>query len=206
MRIRQGDEWKTAFNTPLGHLKYLLMPFGLTNTPAVLQALINNVLQDFLDRFVFVYLDDIVIISKTLEEHCSHVRAVLQRLMENKLTATVKAVTDWPVPSTQKLLERFLGFANFHRRFIRNYSQVAAPLTHLTSTKLPFIWSNEADSTFTRLKHLFATAPILILPDPDFYCRDGCFCCGVGGSTVPLVSIPVRHLFFASAFASVNEL
>lgn len=63
VRISQGDEWKTAFNTPLGHFEYLVMPFGLTNTPAVLQALINNVLQEFLDRFVFVYLDDIVIIS-----------------------------------------------------------------------------------------------------------------------------------------------
>lgn len=111
------------------------MPFGLMNA-----------LQDFLNWFVFVYLDDIVILSKTLEEHRSHVRAVLQRLMENKLTAKVKVVTDWPVPSTRKLLERFLGFANFDRQFIRNYSQVAAPLTRLTSTKLPFIWSTKADS------------------------------------------------------------
>lgn len=196
VRIRQGDEWKTAFNTPLGHFEYLVMPFGLTNAPAVFQALINDVLRDFLDRFVFVYLDDILIFSKTLAEHHSHVRAVLQRLLENRLyakaekcefhltsvsflgyilaggqvktdPAKVKAVTDWPVPSTRKQLQGFLGFANFYRRFIRNYSLVAAPLTRLTSTKLPFGWSAEADSAFTKLKHLFSTAPILAQPDPS---------------------------------------
>ncbi|KAK7910478.1 hypothetical protein WMY93_015162 [Mugilogobius chulae] len=85
VRIREGDEWKTAFNTPLGHFEYLVMPFGLTNAPAVFQALINDVLRDFLNRFVFVYLDDILIFSKTLQEHEQHVRQVLQRLLENKL-------------------------------------------------------------------------------------------------------------------------
>ena len=85
VRIREGDEWKTAFNTPLGHFEYLVMPFGLTNAPAVFQALVNDVLRDFLNRFVFVYLDDILIFSKTQSEHIFHVRQVLQRLMENKL-------------------------------------------------------------------------------------------------------------------------
>ena len=85
VRIRQGDEWKTAFNTPLGHFEYLVMPFGLTNAPAVFQALINDVLRDMLDRFVFVYLDDILIFSSSLEEHQGHVRQVLQRLLENRL-------------------------------------------------------------------------------------------------------------------------
>lgn len=85
VRIRDGDEWKTGFNTPLGHFEYLVMPFGLTNAPAVFQALVNDVLRDFLNRFVFVYLDDILIFSKS--EHISHVRQVLQRLRENKLFA-----------------------------------------------------------------------------------------------------------------------
>lgn len=82
VRIREGDEWKTAFNTPLGHFEYLVMPFGLTNAPAVFQALVNDVLRDFLNVFVFVYLDDILIFSRSLEEHQVHVRSVLQRLLE----------------------------------------------------------------------------------------------------------------------------
>ncbi|KAK9539546.1 hypothetical protein VZT92_004645 [Zoarces viviparus] len=85
VRIREGDEWKTAFITPLGHFEYLVMPFGLTNAPAVFQALVNDVLRDFLNRFVFVCIDDIVIYSSNLQEHCHHVRQVLQRLLENQL-------------------------------------------------------------------------------------------------------------------------
>lgn len=77
VRIRECDEWKTAFNTHLGHFKYLVMPFGLTNAPAVFQALVNNVLRDFINRFVFVYLDDILIFSKSQSEHKNHVRQVL---------------------------------------------------------------------------------------------------------------------------------
>ena len=81
VRIREGDEWKTAFNTPSGHYEYLVMPFGLTNTPAVFQGLVNDVLRDLLNVSVFVYLDDILIFSKSREEHVLHVRQVLQRLL-----------------------------------------------------------------------------------------------------------------------------
>ena len=196
VRIREGDEWKTAFNTHLGHFEYLVMPFGLTNAPAVFQALINDVLRDMLNHFVFVYLDDILIFSKSLDDHVSHVKCVLQRLLENRLfvkaekcefhvssvqflgfivekgqlkpdPAKVKAVRDWPVPSTRKQLQRFLGFANVSRRFIKNYSRIAAPLTQLTSIKLPFAWSPAAESSFGKLKDLFSSAPVLIHPDPE---------------------------------------
>ena len=85
VRIKEGDEWKTAFNTPLGHFEYCVMPFGLTNAPAVFQNLVNDVLRDMLNRIVFVYLDDILIFSRNLQEHQQHVRLVLQRLLENKL-------------------------------------------------------------------------------------------------------------------------
>ncbi|XP_054608715.1 uncharacterized protein LOC129167989 [Dunckerocampus dactyliophorus] len=190
VRVREGDEWKTAFNTPLGHFEYLVMPFGLTNAPAVFQSLINDVLQDMLGRFIFVYLDDILIFSSSLKEHIQHVRLVLQRLLENTLfvkaekcsfhsssvsflgfiveqgqlspdPAKIQAVVDWPAPTSRKLLQRFLGFANFYRRFIRNFSLVAEPLTKLTSVKVPFVWTPEADSAFNRLKSLFTTAPVL---------------------------------------------
>lgn len=81
--------------------------------------------------------------------------------------AKVKAVTEWPTPTSQKLLQRFLGFANFYRQFILNYSQVAAPLTCLTSTKLPFQWTAEAEGAFNKLKSLFSSAPILVQADPS---------------------------------------
>ncbi len=85
VRIRAGDEWKTAFNTPRGHFEYLVMPFGLSNSPAVFQALVNDVLRDMVDQFIYVYLDDILIFSSSLQEHVQHVRRVLQRLLENGL-------------------------------------------------------------------------------------------------------------------------
>ncbi len=195
VRIREGDEWKTTFNTPRGHFEYLVMPFGLSNSPAVFQALVNDVLRDMVDQFIYVYLDDILIFSSSLQEHVQHVRRVLQRLLENGLFVKaekcafhaqsvpflgfivspegvrmdpdrVKAVVNWPTPDSRKALLRFLGFANFYRRFIRNFSQLAAPLTALTSTKMTFRWSNAAEAAFTKLRGRFVSAPILRAPDP----------------------------------------
>ncbi|KAK3560480.1 hypothetical protein QTP86_009608 [Hemibagrus guttatus] len=160
VRIRERDEWKTAFHTTHGHYEYLVMPFGLTNAPAVFQSLINEVFQDILGKWVIAYIDDILVYSTSLEKHIRHVRAVLSRLQQNHLyvkpekcefhrtTITflgyvisrqgvemdltkVHVVTEWPNPTTVKELQRFLGFANFYRRFIRNYSSVAGQLTSL---------------------------------------------------------------------------
>ena len=196
VRIRKGDEWKTAFNTPLGHFEYLVMPFGLTNAPAVFQAFVNDVLRDMLNRFVFVFLDDILIFSKNQAEHELHVSQVLQRLLENSLfvkaekcefhatsisflgyviapeqlqmdPVKVSAVAEWPAPTNLKQLQRFLGFANFYRVFIKNYSSIAAPLTALTSISKPFGWSSEAEAAFVELKKRFVSAPVLLHPDPD---------------------------------------
>ena len=139
--VRIRDEWKTAFNTPTGHWEYLVMPFGLTNAPAVLQTLVNDVLRDMINKFVFVYLDDLIF-SKNPDEHTTHVRKVIQRLLENRLFVKgekcefscsstaflgyiistdrlsmdpekVRAVEEWPKPGDRKALQRFLGFANF---------------------------------------------------------------------------------------------
>ncbi|KAL4007301.1 hypothetical protein ACER0C_001153 [Sarotherodon galilaeus] len=194
VRIREGDEWKTAFNTHIGHFEYLVMPFGLTNAPAVFQALVNDVLRDFINRCAFVYLDDILIFSKSQAEHESHVRQVLQRLLENRLFVKaekcefhvdtvaflgyiisrgdlkpdpekVRAVVDWPQPPNRQQVQRFLGFANFYRRFIKDYSKIASPLTKLTSPKVPFQWDLSAQEAFSLLKERFATAPILRQPD-----------------------------------------
>ncbi len=197
MRIRQGDEWKMAFNTPTGHYEYLVMPFGLTNAPAVFQALINDVLRDMLNQFVFVYLDDILIFSGSLEEHEGHVSRVLQRLLDNHLymkpekcefhvtqaqflgfiitpghvemePKKVEAVLNWPIPTTVKEVQRFIGFANFYRRFITNFSSVVAPLTALTKGGgIKIHWGPEAAGAFEGLKRRFTSAPILSIPDPE---------------------------------------
>uniref|UniRef100_A0A8D3E3V3 Gypsy retrotransposon integrase-like protein 1 n=1 Tax=Scophthalmus maximus TaxID=52904 RepID=A0A8D3E3V3_SCOMX len=196
VRIREGDEWKTAFNTPSGHYEYLVMPFGLTNAPGVFQALVNDVLRDMLNRYVFVYLDDILIYSESQEEHVHHVQAVLKRLLENSLLVKaekcvfhaptvsflgyivaqgtvemdpekVSAVSFWAIPDSRKQLQRFLGFANFYRRFIRNYSTIATPLTALTSSQVSFTWTPATGEAFQTLKKQFTSAPILQVPDPD---------------------------------------
>uniref|UniRef100_A0A3B4GQD0 Gypsy retrotransposon integrase-like protein 1 n=1 Tax=Pundamilia nyererei TaxID=303518 RepID=A0A3B4GQD0_9CICH len=194
VRIREGDEWKTAFNTHLGHFEYLVMPFGLTNAPAVFQAMINDVLRDLINHCVFVYLDDILVFSRSPAEHVEHVRLVLQCLLENHLfvkaekcefhvptvsflgfmveqgwlradPAKVKAVVEWPEPKTRRELQKFLGFANFYRCFIRNFSRIALPLTNLTSPKLLFQWSLDAQRAFAQLKALFSSAPVLVQAD-----------------------------------------
>ena len=196
VRIRHGDEWKTAFNTHLGHFEYLVMPFGLTNAPAVFQNLVNDILRDMINKFVVVYLDDILVYSRSVSEHIKHVRLVLQRLLENRLyvkaekcefhsssveflghvieSGSVKAdpkkvtaVVDWDPPTDRTQLRRFLGFSNFYRKFIKDFSHVAAPLKALTSPAVPFVWSPEANTAFERLKTLFTSAPVLTMPDPS---------------------------------------
>ncbi|XP_071210165.1 uncharacterized protein [Salvelinus alpinus] len=197
VRIKPGDEWKTAFNTPTGHYEYLVMPFGLTNAPAVFQALINDVLRDMLNIFVFVYLDDILIFSSSLQEHTKHVRQVLKRLLDSHLYVKpekcefhssrvqflgfvvepgrvqmdpkkVGAVADWPTPKSVKEVQRFLGFTNFYRKFIKNFSSVAAPLSALTKGgNTRFLWGREAETAFQGLKQRILSAPILTLPTAD---------------------------------------
>ncbi|KAF7688290.1 hypothetical protein HF521_014296 [Silurus meridionalis] len=179
VRIREGDEWKTAFNTPAGHYEYLVMPFGLTNAPAVFQALVNEVLRDMLNTFVFVYLDDILIFSCSMDEHIRQVRQVLERLLKNGLyvkpekcefhtsqtsflgyllsagnirmdPARVQAIRDWPTPTSRRHLQRFLGFANFYRRFVKGYSSVAAPPPPDAFLR-SFFWGPEAEEAFLEL-------------------------------------------------------
>ncbi|KAI7792353.1 hypothetical protein IRJ41_006321 [Triplophysa rosa] len=167
VRIREGDEWKTAFNTPNGHYEYRVMPFGLVNAPAVFQCLINDVLREMLNLSVFVYLDDILIFSRNHEEHVQHVRRVLTQLLKHKLfvkleksefhvpsvsflgfwvskgslqmdPGKIQAVLDWPQPNSIKQVQRFLGFSNFYRRFIRNF-RPAAPTAHSETSLVPHL-------------------------------------------------------------------
>ena len=196
VRIREGDEWKTAFNTPTGHYEYKVMPYGLANAPSVFQGFMNDVLRDMLGRSVITYIDDIIIYSTSMAQHVQHVRRVLECLLANSLfvklekcqfhcstvsflgyvigpegvkmeTSKVDAVSNWPFPRTVKDLQRFLGFANFYRRFICGFSTSAAPLTSLLKGKPRRLSPTpEAEVAFEKLKQSFTTAPILQLPDP----------------------------------------
>ncbi|KAL0150908.1 hypothetical protein M9458_053827 [Cirrhinus mrigala] len=197
IRIRAGDEWKTAFSTTSGHYEYRVMPFGLANSPSYFQAFINEVFRDMLNRWVIIYIDDILIYSNSLTEHIKHVRSVLQRLIAHQLYAKeekcefhqdnisflgyiisadgvamdekkVNAVLKWPRPNTLRELQRFLGFTNFYRRFIRHFSSVAAPLTAMVKKGASRLaWSQPALQAFDDLRRRFTTAPILHHPDPE---------------------------------------
>lgn len=197
VRIREGDEWKTAFRTRYGHFEYLVMPLGLTNAPATFQHFMNDIFRDALDHFVVIYLDDILIFSNNLKDHEQHVRLVLQRLRDNDLfckiekcsfeqteviflgfhvgphglqmdTSKIQTILDWAVPTSIRDIQVFLGFANFYRRFIRNFASVVKPLTDLTRrTTTPFQWTPAADTSFKALQQAFTSAPILLHPDFD---------------------------------------
>ncbi|KAJ7986713.1 hypothetical protein DPEC_G00342750 [Dallia pectoralis] len=195
VRIREGDEWKTAFITHRGHYEYCVMPYGLTNAPAVFQAFMNDIFRDMIDRFVIVYIDDILIFSNSLVEHVCHVKQVLERLQKHQLYVKLEksefhvstisflgavltpegvklddtkilAVRNWPQPKTVKELQRFLGFANYYRRFVRNFSTTAAPLSAMTSQKgRNLTWTDAARRAFHDLQHRFTSVPILGQPD-----------------------------------------
>jgi hypothetical protein len=197
IRMKEGEEWKTAFRTSEGHFEYLVMPFGLTNAPATFQVMINHVLREFLDQFAVAYLDDILIYSRTLEQHKEHVHKVLQALQDAKLQvdpekcnfhtervdylgltiepglvkmqdSKVQAVRDWPQPTNVKEVRGFLGFTNFYRRFIRAYSKIAAPLTDLTKGDgKDFQWKPSHQQAFETIKEAILKEPVLAMPDPD---------------------------------------
>lgn len=190
LRIAQGEEWKTAFRCRYGHFEYQVMPFGLMNAPGTFQAFVNDILRDYLDDFVVVYLDDILIYSETLEEHTAHVKKVLQKLEAAGISLKlekcafdqqevhflgfiigvngismdpikVAAIKDWATPKTVLDIQVFLGLANFYRRFVKNYSKIASPLTALLKKNAKFVWSAAADAAFNDLKSRLMTGPIL---------------------------------------------
>lgn len=190
LRIAEGHEWKTAFTTRFGLFETLVMPFGLCNAPASFQNYINDVLFDLLDRTCTAYLDDVLIYSSDKTQHKEHVREVVRRLRDAGLqididkcefecTRTkylgliikpggiemdpgkVKAITEWKAPSTLRDLQRFLGFANFYRRFIRNFSMITRPLNDLLKKTAPWTWKAQHEQAFLDLKNAFVAAPTL---------------------------------------------
>ena len=196
IRIDPDDIPKTAFRTRYGHFEFLVLPFGLTNAPATFMHLMHQTFRQELDEFVIVFLDDILIYSKTLEEHREHVRRVLEVLRKEKLFAKeskcelfkteveflghlvgrdgvrmmeskVKAVQDWPTPTRATHVRSFLGTAGYYRKFIKDFSAIAAPLTELTKESVKFDWGHQQEASFRRLKKAIAEGPVLTLPDPS---------------------------------------
>lgn len=196
MKIRPSDIPKTAFISKYGLYEYTVMSFGLTNAPAYFMNLMNMVFRDFLDKFVVVFIDDILIYSKTEEEHEQHLRLVLQRLQEHQLYAKlskcefwidevpflghiiskggiledpskVQEVLDWEVPETQKKFREFLGLAGYYPKFIENFSKISKPLTSLLEKDAKFEWTEARQAAFDELKKWLTTSPVLVVPDPE---------------------------------------
>ena len=235
LRIREGDEWKTAFRTRYGHFEYCVVPFGLTNAPAAFQAYINQALRGLIDVSCVVYLDDILIFSGDEKQHIDHVKAVLARLLETGLyiklskcefhtrrteflgyvvtpegtsidPGRVATVTDWPEPTSVRDVRVFIGFVNYYRRFIANFSQIVAALNEVTKKEAgcaiggqkqrneesrPIELPPAAKRSFEELKATFLRVPILRHYAPAEPCRvetdaSGDAICGI-------LSQPERH-------------
>ncbi|RVW57491.1 Transposon Ty3-I Gag-Pol polyprotein [Vitis vinifera] len=146
-----------------GSYEFLVMPFGLTNAPATFCTLMNKIFHPYLDKFVVVYLDDIVIYSNTLKEHKEHLRKVFKILRQNELY--VKAIQEWDPPTKVPQLRSFLGLVNYYRRFIKGYSARAAPLTDLLKKNKAWEWDERCQQAFEDLKKAVTEEPVLALPD-----------------------------------------
>jgi hypothetical protein len=193
--IKEEDRHKTAFRTPMGLYEWNVMPFSLTNAPTVFSRTMQTIFQDMIGKFVFVYLDDILIFSKkNPEEHEKHLKMVLQRLEQHKFYAQlkkchfalpeveflghmvskegirvdpkkVKIVQEWPKPAKLSDLRSFLGLSNYFRRFVHAYSTIARPLHALTRKDVPWQWTVPCDKAFQLLKDKLSPAPVLKMPD-----------------------------------------
>ncbi|KAI3739445.1 hypothetical protein L2E82_29849 [Cichorium intybus] len=194
LRVQEEDIPKTAFRTRYGHYEFLVMPFGLTNAPAVFMDLMNRVCKPYLDKFVIVFIDDILIYSRTKEEHGQHLRIILELLRQEKLYANfskcefwirkvqflchvvnnkgihvdpskIDAIKNWETPKTPTEIRQFLGLAGYYRRFIENFSKIAKPLSTLTQKDKTFVWEEQQETAFQRLKQMLCQAPILSHPE-----------------------------------------
>ncbi|CAL8119337.1 unnamed protein product [Prunus armeniaca] len=194
LKVREDNIPKTAFRTCYSHYEFLVMPFRLTNAPAAFMDLMNRVFRPYLDRFVIVFIDDILVYSRTFEGHKKHLGLVLKTLRRKQLYAKlskcqfwldrvdflghvisaegiyvdprkVEAVVNWVQPTSVTELRSFLGLVGYYRRFVEGFSSIAAPLTRLTRKDVKFEWTKECEQGFQELKKRLTTTPVLALPD-----------------------------------------
>jgi hypothetical protein len=194
IKIRPCDIPKTTLSTRYGLYEFLVMSFGLTNAPAYFMYLMNSVFMTELDKFVVVFIDDILIYSKNEKEHAKHLRIVLQHLRDHKLYAKfskcefwlksvkflghtisqddisvdpskVQEVMDWKLPKFVHQIRSFLGLAGYYRRFIPDFSRIAKPMTELFKKGVKFVWSEACEKAFHTLRQHLTSAPVLVQPD-----------------------------------------
>ncbi|XP_019258898.1 PREDICTED: uncharacterized protein LOC109237094 [Nicotiana attenuata] len=192
--VKEVDIPKIAFRTRYGHFEFLVMSFGLTNAPAAFMDLMNRVIKPYLDLFVIVFIDDILIYSRSETDHAEHLRIVLQTLQDHRLYAKfskcefwlksvaflghvisgegvkvdsqkIEAVKNWPRPTSVSDIRSFLGLAGYYRRFVEGFSSISSPLTRLTQKKVKFQWSDACEKSFEELKKKLTSAPVLTLPE-----------------------------------------
>ncbi|CAA0811007.1 Uncharacterized mitochondrial protein AtMg00860, partial [Striga hermonthica] len=197
LKIKESDIAKTAFRTRYGHYEFVVMPFGLSNAPAVFMDLMNRIFHPYLDQFVIVFIDDILIYSKSQKEHEEHLRVVLETLRREKLYAKfskcefwlqrvsflghvitqagievdpskVAAVQNWSTPRSPSEVRSFLGLPGYYRRFIEGFSKIALPLSQLTRKSVKFEWTDRCEASFMELKWRLTSAPVLTIPDPSW--------------------------------------
>jgi hypothetical protein len=194
IRMAEEDEAKTASRTHNGHFEFRVMPFGLSTAPATFQSAMNQVFAAQIRKYVLVFVDDILVYSKTVEEHAQHLTVVFELLHCNKLyikrskcsfaqqsleylghviskdgvatdPSKITAVKNWPKPSNAKQLRGFLGLAGYYRKFIRNFGAISRPLTNLLKKHKQFLWNRDEQASFQALKTALIYAPVLALPD-----------------------------------------
>jgi hypothetical protein len=194
--MKGADILKTACRTCYGSYEWLVMLFGLMGAVATNMTLINQILKDYIDIFCVVYLDDILIYSRTIEEHLDHLKKIFDILLANNLYAKlskceflqikiiflghiltdkgkevdpkkIQAIHDWPPPRNIHELRAFLGLANFYREYIYHYSHIAILLTHVLKKGVKYIWTPMCQAAFEKLKDALTHAPVLRLPSPE---------------------------------------
>jgi hypothetical protein len=194
LKVQESDIRKTTFCTQYGLYEYTVMSFGLANVSAYFMYLMNKVFMEYLDKFVVVFINDILIFSKMEEEHERHLRLVLEKLRSNKLygkfskcefwltevaflghvisaggvsvdLGKVKDVLNWMPPTTASEIQSFLGLAGYYRRFIKDFSKIAKPMTKLLEKNKAFEWTAECQASFEELRKYLTSAPVLVLPD-----------------------------------------
>ena len=193
LRIKDVDVHKTTFKTRYGHYEFLVMPFGLTNAPAAFMDIMNRVFRPYVDQFVVVFIDDILVYSKDRESHDTHIRVVSETLRKEQLYAKlskcefwlnevsflgnivskegirvdskkIEVVVEWKPSRNVTEIHSFLGLAGYYKRFVKGFFMITAPMTRLVQKNVKFEWSEKCQRSFEKLKEFLTESPVLTQP------------------------------------------